>query len=211
MAKGAHFNLGFTGISIADLNNRSNTILVNMEDNDNYTDVGERLTNAQEAKGEWLRIKGLRGAMKNYKSAFAKAKTNMIEKLVTMGEYARDKYPGNVEKWETSGYVIQFYDSDETVPRITKALKAADGTDIGDVTVTYRKAENAEFYEMQIWLKGTTMPTDVQATAKGLKMRLTGKTPGVIYMIRIRTVGTKGRKSGWTVAIPFILRLDPNG
>ena len=181
-----------------------------MNANSNYGDVGSKLTDTQNAKTEWLRIKGSKGALRNRKSLFAAATTTLIETMVTMGEYARDKYPGDAVKWQTSGYIIQFYDSEETAPGIVTGVLAADGNNIGDVVISYTAGVNAEFYEMKIWVKGTAIPDDAQKSVKGLKMTVTGKTPGATYLISVRTVGTKERFSAWTTAILFIPRLDPN-
>ena len=210
MAKEPHFNLGFTGLSQADMDTQSNDILIGMNGNSNYSDVGSKLTDTQNAKTEWLRIKGSKGAMRNRKSLFAAATTTLIEKMVVMGEWARGKYPGDATKWQTSGYIIQFYDSEETTPGIATGVKAVDGTNIGDIAISYIAGANAEFYEMKIWVKGDAIPDDAQKSVKGLKMTVTGKTPGKTYMISIRTVGTKDRFSAWTTAILFIPRLDPN-
>jgi len=210
MAKEPHFNLGFIGLNQTDMDDQSNDILIGMNDNADYADVGSKLTDAQNAKTEWLRIKGSKGAMRNRKSLFAAATTTLIEKLVTMGEWARDKYPEDATKWQTTGYTIQFYDSEETGPGLVTEITAADGDNIGDIIIKYTAGANAEFYELKIWKKGDAIPEDAQKSVKGLKMKVTGKNPGTIYMISIRTVGSKDRFSQWTTAITFSPRVDLN-
>lgn len=209
MSRGPHFNLGFTNMSDAKLDEKVNLIASNMSSNANYPTPGSRISDMVTAQSDYNIIKGKKGTVLNYKQIKKQGRQDLIDAMVTLGVWARDKYPGDVTKWKTTGYTIQEYDTVTHVPNTPENVKVKDAPDYDNVMISYDKVEFAISFEGRHWLKGSAQPSGITNSSQTLKMLFTNLAQGKPYNFQVRAVGTAGR-SEWSPAITFVPRADPS-
>ncbi len=170
MARDPHFNLGISSYSDEQLDNKINLIAENMTGNPNYTNVGTKVTDMVDSQASYNVIKGKKGTVLNFKQIKKTGRKDLVDTMVVLGEYARDKWPLDVTKWKTTGFTIQVYDGVVAIPVTPTNLKAKDAMEYSQVVISYKKVAFATLFEGRHWLKGTAAPVDITNSSKNLKM-----------------------------------------
>jgi hypothetical protein len=205
----AHFNLGFSHYTDEALDAKINLIRENMTDNANYTNTGTKVTDLTDEQATYSVIKGKKGTALNFEELRKDGRVALIDVLVVLGEYARDKYPGDVTIWKTTGFTIQEFNTVSQEPNSPTGAKGKDGKNFNTVLIRYKAAEFATGYEGRVWKKGTPTPDGITMSKKGLKMLFINLEQGIPYNFQIRSVGTKGI-SDWGTIVVWVPRTDPN-
>lgn len=198
--------LGFTRYTDQGLLVKTNFIISNMTGNPLYPDADTRLTDVETTVGGLVSILGKKGQVLNY-AALKKEKRNvLIAALKVLGAYVRDKYPGNVANWQTSGYDVQTFDSTTQVPAAPTNLKGKDGTLKGEVLLSFDKMKYAVYYEGRHWQVGDNPPADMTTTGTSCKKMLFQALKSLTeYNFQVRSRGTKG-VSEWSQVLTYGVR-----
>jgi hypothetical protein len=197
--------LGFTGYTDKGLAVKTNFIIDSMTGNLLYQDAGTKLTNVETAIELFAIAMAKKGKVLNYASVKAGARKELVTVLKTLGEYVRDKYPGNVGNWLTSGYNVQTFDGTTQVPDIPLIKKAVDGPLTGETVIITDRPKYTYVFEGRHWEEGQTAPASVTAVSKTKRVLFEALVPGKTYLFQIRTRGTKGI-SKWSNPMVFIVR-----
>lgn len=198
--------LGFTKYTDQGLVVKQNFIVECMTLNALYPDSGTKLTDVSEAAAEFLIALGQKGKVLNYKEIKAAARKALITALKVLGVYVRDKYPGDVTNWLTSGYDVQTFDSSTQVPETPDNLKPSDGPMNGDVIISYNKMKFAYYYEGRCRVQGEVGHSrEINAGSRTKKMLFEALEPGKVYEFEVRSRGTKGL-SRWSAPVRWMVR-----
>ena len=197
--------IGFTGYTDQGLALKTNFIVSSMGGNLLYPDAGTKLTDVDTALEVFVIALGQKGKALNYASVKAAARKELITLLKTLGEYVRDKYPGNVTNWLTSGYNVQTFDGNTQVPDTPLIKKAVDGPLTGETAVVTNRPKYTYVFEGRHWEEGQTAPTSVTAVSKTKRVVFEALMPGRTYLFQVRSRGTKGI-SNWSNPVLFIVR-----
>ncbi len=207
--KAPHFNLGFSTLNDGQLDDKVNLIRENMTGNVNYTTPGSRISDVTDAQGNYTLIKGKIGTVLNYEEIKKTGRQDLIDTLITLGIWARDKYPGDVTIWKTTGYTIQVYDTVTEQPGVPIEVKGQDGEHFGTAVISCKKVKFATGYQGRFCKKGDAMPVGIAISQKKLRLLFLNLEQGVAYNFQMRASGTRGY-SDWGTIVTWILRIDPN-
>ena len=197
--------IGFTKYNNQGIIVKTNFIVDSMTGNTLYADAGTKLTDVSTGLTAYLNALGDKGKTLNYAVVKDEKRTDLNGFLKVLGVYVRDKYPGNVGNWLTSGFDVQTFDGSTQVPAIPVNLKPKDDSLSGNALVTYDKADFAAYYEGRHWKQGETVPAGMTATSRTKKMLFNGMIPGSTYLFQVRARGTKG-VSEWSQTVSWIVR-----
>lgn len=206
MRKKPIFKLGFTKLSDQAMIVFVNFVIDCMTGNALYTDSGAKLTALLDSFNAFLVVLGQKGRVINYKGLHEDAKAEVRAALKELGIYARDKYPGNVTNWETTGYEIQTFEGATQIPETPTNVSAKDGRAVGEVMLAYDKKRFASNYEGRFWKEGELPPTGITSITKKKVMSFPNLAPGKTYCFQVRARGTKG-VSEWTALVLWIPRM----
>ena len=204
MKKNAILVIGFSKYSDELLAKKADFIMVQMGGNALYSDAGTKLTDVADALKGFGQVIGKKGTILNYGQLKKEARKALITTLKVLGEYVRDKYPGNVANWQTSGYSVQQFDTPTQKPEIPLILKTEDGKYSGETLLIAKRPKYTLVFEGRCWEEGTTPSDKLDAVSSSNRILFSGLTPVKRYIFQIRARGTKGT-SKWSNPAVYVV------
>ena len=197
--------IGFTSYTDKGLPSKVSIIINSMDGNTLYTDAGTKLSDVQDAIEKFLAVLGKKGKELNYRTEKGEKRTKLNQALHDLGAYVRDKYPGDADKWLTSGYSVQTFDENTQVPETPVVNKVSDGKLSGSTQLVASRPRYTYVFEGRHWEDGATPPASLTMVSKQSRLIFEGLTPGKTYHFQVRARGTKG-VSNWSNAVNWIVR-----
>lgn len=198
--------LGFTGYTDPGLVAKIELIISNMKTNPLYSDADTLLTDVEVGQEAYIIILAQRGNLINYSAIKKDKRSDLIVKLVLLGQYVRNKYPNNVANWISSGFSVQQFDTPTQVPQTPVDLRAKDGTLSGEVVLAFDSVQYAVSYDGRCWKKGSEPPAaPTLNTTNSRKMLFTNLDTLTEYNFQVRSRGRKGL-SNWGQVFAFAVR-----